>query len=197
MTNKDKYKLAFSAIHPSEDLILEVMKEMKKHRSVRPMTAALAAVILLLGCATAAYAADIGGIQKTIRIWICGDQTEANLTINTDATYRIEYVDSSGETQNMIGGGSRAAEDGSERPLTEEEIMERLTAPRVCYLEDGSVWVYWYDQEIEITDRFENEVCYLQLVNGDETLYLTIKYKGGFAAHPDRYVDPQQFYIGK
>lgn len=198
MTNKEKYKQAFSAIHSSKDLILEVnMNAVKKHRNFRPVVAALVAVVLLMGCFTVAYAADIGGIRQTIQLWIHGNQTDANIVVNLDGTYNLEYTDNDGQAHNITGGGTGIADDGSERPLSEDEIMEHLTKPEVQYNEDGSVWVFWYDQKVEITDMFEDGICYLQLINGNETLYLTIKYKGGLAAHPDHYVSPQQFSIGK
>ena len=36
--------------------------------------------------------------------------------------------------------------------------------PTVEYEEDGSVWVYYYNQKIDVTDSFVNGVCYVKLV---------------------------------
>lgn len=62
--------------------------------------------------------------------------------------------------------------------------MEELNAPDGRYLEDGTVWIYYYDQEIEITDRFQDGVCYAKVSNGDETLYMTILYQNGWSSSP-------------
>lgn len=78
--------------------------------------------------------------------------------------------------------------------MTEEEIMEELYAPEVSYEDDGSVWVYYYDQKVDITDKFDADgVCYIKLANGDETVYLTIKYQNGYASSPNKYISPSEF----
>ena len=51
--------------------------------------------------------------------------------------YTLEYTDENGETQQRGGGGVAFEPDGTERPLTPEELMEHLNAPEVSY-EDGS-----------------------------------------------------------
>ena len=54
------------------------------------------------------------------------------------------------------------------------------------------------DQAMEITDRFNEEnVCFVQLKNGAETLYLTIKYKGGVFGSKTAFVQPERFDVGK
>lgn len=80
--------------------------------------------------------------------------------------------------------------DGTERPLTESEILETLNDPVVKYEDDGTVWVYYYDQKTEITDKFEDGICYLKVSNGDETLYMTIKYQDGWCTNPHKYESP-------
>ena len=80
--------------------------------------------------------------------------------------------------------------DGSERPLTEEELLEYLSRPEVEYREDGSVWVHWLGQSVDITGRFDDGLCYVKLENGGEALYLTVEYGGGYTASPHRYVAP-------
>lgn len=72
--------------------------------------------------------------------------------------------------------------------------MEELNAPDVEYEEDGSVWVYYYDQKIEITDKFDADgVCYVKLSNHGEILYMTVKYQNGFCTSPNRYISPSDF----
>lgn len=191
MTNREKYKQAFSVLHVSDDFSLEV-DNMKKHRSFRTVVAVAAACVMIIGSATAAYAADLGGIQRTVQLWIHGDQTEAVMQFDGSGNYTMEYTDSQGNVTEQ-GGGGVAFENGQERPLTAEELVDELNAPDVQYEDDGSVWVYWFDQKLEITDKFENGVCYIQLESGDETVYMTVKYQDGYATSPHKYVDPAEF----
>ncbi len=195
MTNKEKYKQAFSVVHVSDDFILEAknMNKTTKHNTLKPIAAILAACILLMGTATTAYAADIGGIQRIIQIWIHGDQTAATITFDGSGSYDMDYTAPDGTVQHQGGGGVAFEQDGSERPLTEEELLAHLSGPDIRYKEDGTVWVYWYDQTLEITDKFEDGVCFVKLENGDETLYMTVKYQNGLATSPQKYIMPDEF----
>ena len=192
MTNREKYKQAFSALHASREFSLEVetMKHTVRHHRLKTAVVLAAACILLVGTATATYTADVGGIQRTVQLWIHGDQTTATIQIADDGSYCLEYPDENGEIQEQFGGGVAFNPDGSERPLTEEEILEELSMPDVEYQENGSVWVYWCGQSIDITDRFENGVCYVKLENSQDTLYMTVEYGNGYTTSPHRYVIP-------
>ena len=192
MTNHEKYKRAFSALHASREFSLEAetMRHPVRYHRFKAAAVLAAACILLVGSATAAYAADVGGIQRTVQLWINGDQTTAAIQLNEDGSYRLEYPDGNGGIQEQSGGGVAFTPDGSERPLTEEEILEELSMPDVEYREDGSVWVHWYGQSIDITDRFDGGVCYVKLEHGQDTLYMTVEYGKGYTTSPHRYVIP-------
>ncbi|MEG0875370.1 MAG: hypothetical protein RSH79_08700 [Clostridiales bacterium] len=189
MTNKEKYKQAFSAIHISDEFSLEVknMKTTNNKPKLKPLVACIAACVMILGCASAAYAADVGGIQRTIQLWIHGDQTNVAIQFDGKGNYSMEYLDDKGENKHQGGGGIAIEEDGTERPLTQDELLEDITAPDVHYEDNGSVWVYWLNQKIDITDKFENNLCYIKLVNGEKTLYMTVKYHNGYTASPNKY----------
>lgn len=92
-----------------------------------------------------------------------------------------------------IGGGVAIDKDGTERPLTEEELLDHINQPEVTYEEDGTVWVYYFNQKLEITDKFTNDLCYVKLNSNDETMYLTIKYQNGYAMSQYRYIQPEEF----
>ena len=81
---------------------------------------------------------------------------------------------------------------GRERPLTDEELMEELRENiDVLYEEDGTVWVYYQNQSLEITDLFdENGVCYVQLQGDEQIVYLTVRYQDGYAWSTTGYVEP-------
>ncbi len=189
MTNKNKYKQAFSAIHISDEFSLEVekMTNTSKKQRIRQMVAGIAACVLIVGGSTVAYAADLGGIQRNIQLWIYGDQTEVTINFNPNGSYSMEYLDNVGNAIQAGGGGVAINPDGSERPLTQEEILDNLDDPDVRYEDDGSVWIYYFDQKIEITDKFDDNVCYVQVSNGEETLYMTVKYQEGWSTSPYKY----------
>ena len=193
MTNKEKYKQAFSVLQTSGDFSMEVekMAMRQKHHKVKTIAAAVAACIVLVGGAGTAYAANLGGIQRTIQLWINGDQTNATLEINNDgnsSTYTIKIPDENGNSTEITGGGVAMDGDGVERPLTEDEIMEQINQPDVEYEDDGSVWLYYKDQKLDITYRFEDGICYVKLTDGKDVKYLTIKYNDGYAMSDSKYV---------
>lgn len=192
MTNREKYKQAFSVLHSSDDLILEVekMAAIKKRTAVKAAVGLVSVCLLMAGGGSIAYAPDLGGIQRTIQLWIEGDQTDVTFEYDPAGSYEASYVDKYGAVQEFSGGGVAIENDGTERPLTESELLEELNAPDVRYLEDGTVWIYYYDQEIEITDRFKDGVCYAKVSNGDETLYMTILYQNGWCSSPHKYLSP-------
>lgn len=196
MTNKEKYKQAFSVLHPSDKISVEVEKMIiqKKTKKLQAAAVAASACLLLAAGSSIAYAADAGGIQRTVQLWIDGDQTDAVFEYNGDGTYSI-HVDptETDRTDESVGGGIAIEDNGSERPLTENELMDTLNEPMVVYNEDGTVWVCYYDQKIEITDRFEDGVCHVKLSHGTETLYMTVKYQDGWntSSHKYQYPAPQ------
>ena len=194
MIDKKQYQRTFGVLHASGDFLKEdfPMKQTSRF-PVRKLIILCAAVILLLSTSIVCYAADVGGIRRTIQLWIHGDQTSAVMDIQ-NGQYTITYEDREGNTHERGGGGVAFNPDGSERPLTEEELMEHLNMPEVDYKEDGSVWIYYMDQAMEITDRFsENNICFIQLKNGAETLYVTVKYQNGYTMSPSAFVQPEEF----
>lgn len=200
MTDKERFQKTFKHLHASPEIITEVlnMSEEKRVISVnrkRNMGRVAAAVVVLMiavGSGSVAYAMDLGGIQRIVQVWIHGDQTDAVFTVN-EGEYTLEYEDEEENLVQQSGGGIAFEADGTQRPLTEEELWEDVTAPDVEYKEDGTVWVYYKNQGLNITNKFENEICYLQLEDGDEVKFLTIKYQNGYAMSPHGYVQPWEF----
>ena len=195
MTDREKFQKTFSKLHASPDLLTEVMEMAEKRRYHIPKVAVAAiACVVILGSGTAAYAMNVGGIQRTIQIWIHGDQTTATLKISSDGSYDGTYADKDGKQKEFGGGGVAFNPDGSERSLTEEEIMEQINAPDIEYEEDGSVILYYKNQSIDITHKFSKDnICYVKLVDGDDSLYVTVKYNNGFAYSPNKYISPLEF----
>ena len=92
MTNREKYKQAFSAIRASDNFSLEAekMERTAKQHRFRTMAAVVAVCATLVGGAAAAYAADAGGIQRAVQVWIHGDQTAATIQFDGNGSYSME-----------------------------------------------------------------------------------------------------------
>ncbi len=199
MTNKEKFQNTFGRMHASPDVLMEVLtmtinntKSIRRKQMTYKIAAAVFACLIVIGTGSAAYAMNLGGIQRKIQIWIEGDQTDAILNIS-ERNYSLDYKDANGETVHRAGGGIAFDAEGNEIPLTEEELLQIIYAPEVSYEEDGSVWVYYYDQKMEITDRFKNGFCNILLQRGDEKFYMTIKYQGGYSYSRNKYASPSDF----
>ena len=193
MTNKEKYRRAFGVLHASDDFLTEAKAMKTRKFTVRKAVILCAAAVLILGMATVGYAEIVGGIRRTIQLWIHGDQTDAVMDIE-NGNYPLSYEDAQGRHE--LGGGGVAIDNfGRERPLTDEELLEEISSNvDVEYKDDGTVWVYYQDQAMEITDLFdENKVCYVQIKTGTETIYVTVKYGGGFSWSSSGYVQPEEF----
>ena len=199
MTDKEKIHKTFEKMHASPDILTEVLnmttnntKSIRRKQTMYKVAVAAFVCMIVLGTGSAAYAMNLGGIQRKIQIWIEGDQTDAILNIS-EKSYSLDYKDANGETVHRAGGGIAFDADGNEIPLTEEELLQIIHAPEVTYEEDGSVWVYYYDQKMEITDRFKNDICNILLQRGDEKFYMTIKYQGGYSYSRNKYASPSDF----
>lgn len=171
MTEKERFQRAFAPLHASPDTMTEVMK-MTERKTKRPAlrraaTIGLAAA-LVLALGSVAYASDLGGIQRTVQLWLNGEMTDATLTVN-EGSYTLRYPDKDG-TEHEMGGGGIAIED------------------------DGTVTVYYLDQKLDVTDKFnEDGVCYVQLEGGEKTIYMTIKRGNGYATSTTKYILPSEF----
>ena len=196
MTEKEKFHRAFAPLHASPDTLTEVMKMTEQKHGKRALRRAAtlglaAALVLALG--SVAYASDLGGIQRTVQLWFKGDQTDAVITVDP-GHYTLHYTDQDGTEHEMDGGGVAFEPDGTERPLTEEELFEQLNEPEVEESEDGTVTVYYLDQKLDVTDKFDEDgVCYVQLEGGEKTIYMTIKRGNGYATSTTKYILPSEF----
>lgn len=194
MTNKENYQRTFSALHASEKLTLEDKIMSKKKRTYIPRVAiVLVAMVVILGGGSEVYANNLGGIQRSLQVFFRGDQTTVTFDLDK-GTYSGTYQTPDGKTKEFSGGGVASNPDGTVRPVTEEEMIAHLNEPDVDYLDDGSVWLYYHDHAIEITDMFnEDGVCFIQVHYGDETRYVTVKYGKGLSSSPNSYVQPHEF----
>ncbi len=167
-------------------------RQVKRKPAGFRFAAAAAVFAVVVGLGGSAYAMDIGGIQRTVQVWIHGDQTDATLVVE-NGSYSLDYEDEDGNQVHREGGGVAINPDGTERPLTEGELLDDINAPEVEYEEDGRVVVYYLNQQLDVTDKFVDGICYVQLQVDDSVLYMTIKYQNGYAWSPHGYIQPNMF----
>lgn len=195
MTNKERYKRAFSALRPSLQISLEV-EEMariqKKHRTNMAVAAVIICAVILGGSGTV-YAADIGGIRQKLSLWIHGKETDVTVTDNGGIGYTFTYMED-GAVQEMGAGGVSIGDDGSETRLGAEELAEDMNQhAQVEDDENGRTLVYCYDQVIDITDHFNGEgICWVVLTSQDgKESWLTVKPNGDGGYHLTQRNDPE------
>ncbi len=202
MTDREDFQKTFDKLHASPEVLTEVLKmsekekivHLNKKRFMPKAAAAVAALALIVGTGGAAYAADLGGIQRTVQLWIHGDQTNATFTVE-NGSYTLTYTDENGEEHEQSGGGVAYDWLGRERDLTPEEMLEDLNDPEVFFEEDGSVYLCYMDQKMDLTDKFEDGFCFVTLEVEGETQYITVKKDGGYAMSPKGYVQPKEFEV--
>lgn len=174
MTNKEKYKRAFSALHPSKPIDLEeyTMKNTKLHVIFRPVAAVIACAILLFGCATVAYAADVGGIRTTVHVWIHGNARDIDVVDNGDGSYQFSYTEGA-ESATVFAGGVAFDENGNEIPLSPEEVAQ-ATFDEIGRQADGKIWLYYKSYAFDITQQMTKDGCKLVLDDQGTKVYFDI-----------------------
>ncbi len=182
MTNKERYKQAFSALPSSQQFYLEeaeMMQIHKKHKKNIAVAAAITCAVIIGGSGTV-YAADIGGIQEKLSIWLYGKQTEVEVNENENGGYTFTYDRGNGSEGMSVFGGVSFDADGSETWLTADELAEQINNSATVEKDaDGKVWVYYYDQKQDITDLFtKNGVCQITMTHEGKTVHLTITENG-------------------
>ncbi|MDE6364417.1 MAG: hypothetical protein K2L86_09180 [Lachnospiraceae bacterium] len=183
MTNKERYQQAFSALPSSRQFHLEV-EEMaqiqKKHKKNMAIAAAVTCAVLF-GAGGTAYAADLGGIQTKVSIWLNGKQVEAIETPNENGHGVTFTIDGEDGTESVGYGGICIDEEGNETWMNGDELVAQINeSASVKEDEDGRIWAYYYDQKTEITDLFdENGVCTITMTHEDKTIQLEITDNGG------------------
>ena len=197
MTNKERYQKAFRTLHASENFMGTTEEKPAKLLSISRFLPAAALLALVLGLSTIAYAVDFCGIRRSVRYWIHGKPTTAIVEIQ-DGSYTMTYEDERGNLQELKGEGIAIYPDGKERPITEEEILDDLDHPEVECNEDGRICVYYHSQCIDITDRFENELCRIKLEDKGKTLYMLVRDEGNgacsFCISSLDYPDPEELH---
>lgn len=195
MTEQERYRRAVSALHPDPAFRVVLQKQGKTPARVRASLrfhAGLAAILWILALSlvgAGVYAANIGGIQRKIQILQHGELTDAVLSVSdTDGTYQV--TDPSGRV--LLGGGGVAIqEDGTERPLTEEELLSGLADQVSAEVENGHYYLCWRSHLFDLTGAFDrSSVCYVTLTDGSDTLYVTALSDGAVASSPSRYLIP-------
>ena len=194
MNNRENYQRTFDIIQAPERIIMEdKILNHKKRIYISRFAVILIATLFIMASSSVVYANNIGGIKRTIQVWVHGDQTSVTFDLDK-GTYQGVYQNQNGEIKEVSGGGVASNPDGSVRPVNEEELLEHLNAPYVEYFDDGTIWLFYYDQKMEITDKFNDDgVCFVLLQYKDENVYVTVKRNGGMSSSKKAYIQPYEF----
>lgn len=180
MTNKERYKQAFSTLHASAQLLeVEEMAQFKKKRMATGIAAAIAACTIIVGGSGTAYAADIGGIQEKLSMWFHATKTEVEVTDNEDGGYTIHYETDEGTKEVQWAGGVTIETNGSMSWLSAEELIDVANQHAMVETdENGDVRVYYYDQALNITELFDDSgICRIILLHDATPVYLKVTQK--------------------
>ena len=174
--NKENYKRAFPHVQPSRVITMEDL-EMNRKSYVRgrilTVIGSIAGTVILTG--GVCYAANVGGIQDTVKLWLYGNQVEAIVDKDEDGMYLVTYEDDNGQHQ-FHGGGAVLDEDGTWRPYTEEEYAELISTQidvRPHIDSDGRIMLYAKDVELDITDMFN--VCETSMEVDGKTIWVRVE----------------------
>jgi len=183
MTNRERYQRAFVSLHASNMRMEVRTMRARKKTHISKFAVVCAAVIVLVVFASVAYATNLGGVRQTVSFWFHGSETSALMEQNGQA-YTISWEDENGETRTIHGGAASLTADGTWRSMTPEEIAElHQTDTAVERTGDGRIILYFHDQVLDITNRFEeNGTCRIELSFDGEAYYWTIRDDGdGFS----------------
>lgn len=179
MTNKERYKQAFSALQSSRKLSLEVeeMAEFQKKRKKNiAAAAAVACAVIICGSGTA-YAADLGGIQEKVSVWLYGTKTEVEVEENGNGGYTMR-LERDGNEEEILGfGGVAINDDGSQTWLTADDLITTINeSANVEEDANGRVWIYYYDQKSDITDLFDADgICRVAIMYNGKTAFVKVE----------------------
>lgn len=182
MTNQERYKQAFSALHASQPILLEEtnMEKTNKRFKLRPALAAGMAATLIVGCMGAAYAADLGGIQETVRLWFGGSAVDAQVvdhSTDTVGSYDFTMSGPDGEMVTVGAGGTVIDDDGTQHPMTAQEVAQEFAA-EVVEKDDGTIWLYDHDQAYDITDYLAGGQYQFALEVEGKAVYYQFEFAG-------------------
>lgn len=181
MTNKEKYKKAFSVLHASNQTEMEAkMMEQRKHAYMKKIVAASTAAAIVSCSMTAAYAADLGGIRERLTMWLHGEQTQVTATSNGDYSYQYTFTDSEDNTNAFVAGGVTVDDFGNKRSASAQEILDDLS-DEIIVGDNGRIFLFYSSQNkrIDITDLFDLDgICKVAVKDGKHTVYFTITDNG-------------------
>lgn len=175
MSNKENYKKAFSVLKSSCDFSLEEkrMEKMKREKINKNLLAAAAVLFVVVAGSGTAYAANLGGIRESVKLWVRGNKIDVSYEFNEgEGTYLKTYVDENGEEVQE----DASMWHGDNSPVTMEELIEeehdRVVVEKT---DDGKCILYFQNKVIDITDKFTDGKCFIHVVGEEGEKYIEVK----------------------
>lgn len=159
-SNSERYKASFDKLHLSGDFQARLTESLEKEREDSKVTytrtfgigriAAAAAVFSLL-CGSVCYAADLGGIRTTIRLWINGNSKNIDITGTDNGTFT--WTDENGEDHGF--GGYYATDDGKVTALPADEMISYMNNGAELEFKDDRVIFHYHNLSEDVTDNID------------------------------------------
>lgn len=167
MTNKERYKKAYENIRPHDDFKVDLEKTpVISIATPKNVLAVMMAGVLLFGGAGSAYAKDFCGIRSKLETIIRGGyKVQATIEVNDDQTYTVHAGTES--YTGVVSGEKMSKED------ILQDVIAELEDPQMV-VENGRAIIWWKDQEDDVTDKFEDGICYHEMTSNGETIQVTI-----------------------
>lgn len=177
--NQQRYRQAFSALKIPASVNLAEEKTNMKPSVMRRKLSAIAGAAAILMTATCVYAADVGGIRTTVAGWFKGEKVTFEAVPNGDNGY--DFYKEGSDVPEFGGGGIIYERDGSETPMSAQELLENSTGEDLRLEEDGTVMLYLKDRSYDITKwcEYDKPAYFIATVDGNiRYMTVTIEDKG-------------------
>lgn len=179
---KRQYNEAMDCVHMSDACAQRILEQASSNRTggtvmrfgknVKKFAIAAAMIAVL---SSAAFAANVGGIRTTVKMWVNGQNRNIELVRDGNYNYTATI---DGEERSF--GGVSIDDDGTEKPLDAKD-MEDLFAIDVEKGDDGTWTLYFYDRTIDITKDMENGGFDEKLLYQGQTYRIIVEQDGSFS----------------
>lgn len=158
MSNSDRYIASFDHLSLSGDFqdriirSLENEREDKKVNNIRTFrigrVAAIAAVFSLV-CGSVCYAADLGGIRTTIRLWIEGKSRSVEVTEVGDGVF--SWTDENGDNRGF--GGVSSTDGGEIKAMPAEEMAAYMNNSAELEFAGDKIIFHYHNLGEDVTEK--------------------------------------------
>ena len=178
MTNKERYKRALNTVLPDEKLTALKIVEKDKEISVsmnttnwkRRIASICAIVAILVGSAGVAYAANIGGLRRSVDSWLYGEAVAVEIIDQGKGEFVIRYPNG----YERKTGGLSFDSNGNPVPFTVDDVIETMDDADIVE-EDEKILLCLRDHVFDITEDLQDDrTAKISVKDGILPTYITV-----------------------